>query len=109
MTSLDLPSDYLPPADSPEEDTVIQSGDDDDYEQSAQSAAFALLGMAALPLFPLSEYASGSAKRELVAGRQLADSRGNSSDDLSSTSSNGGNVKRRRSETKDHGGGPPPG
>jgi len=109
MTSLYLPSEHPLPADSQVdvEGTGTHSGEEEDYEQSA---AAALLGMAAaLPLYPLSEYSSGSAKRELEDPPQLSYSRGSSSDDLSSISSNAGDVKRQRAETKEHGGGPPPG
>jgi len=111
MTSLDLPSEHPLPADSQvdAEGFGTHSGEEEDE----QSAAAALLGMAAaLPMFSLSQNSPGSAKRELLDDpRQLlSDSRGSSSDDLSSIYSNGsGGVKRQRSETKDHGGGPPPG
>ena len=105
MTSLDLPSEHPLPADSQvdAEGFGVHSGEEEDE----QSAAAALLGMAAGPFFAPSQNSPGSAKRELFEDpRQLlSDSRGSSSDDLSSIYSNGGGaVKRQRSETKDHGG-----
>ena len=105
MTSLDLPSEHPLPADSQvdAEGFGTHSGEEEDE----QSAAAALLGMAAGPFFAPSQNSPGSAKRELFEDpRQLlSDSRGSSSDDLSSIYSNGGGaVKRQRSETKDHGG-----
>ena len=105
MTILDFPSEQPPPADSQvdAEAVGVHSGEDEDE----QSAAAALLGMAAaLPMYSLSQYSPGSAKRQLLDDRQLlSNSRGGSSDDLSSIySSDGGSVKRQRAETKDHGG-----
>jgi len=111
MTILDFPSEHPPPADSQVDAEAVgmHSGEDEDE----QSAAAALLGMAAaLPMYSLSSQClPGSAKRQLLDGRQLlSNSRAGSSDDLSSIySSDGGSVKRQRSETKEHGGGPPPG
>ena len=105
MTILDFPSEHPPPADSQVDAEAVgmHSGEDEDE----QSAAAALLGMAAaLPMYSLSQYSPGSAKRQLLDDRQLlSNSRGGSSDDLSSIySSDGGSVKRQRAETKDHGG-----
>ena len=106
MTILDFPSEHPPPADSQVDAEAVgmHSGEDEDE----QSAAAALLGMAAaLPMYSLSSQClPGSAKRQLLDGRQLlSNSRGGSSDDLSSIySSDGGSVKRQRAETKDHGG-----
>ena len=98
MTSLDLQSEPPLPADCQAEG--VARGEDY-YEQSA---AAALLGMAtAMLMLPLSEYQSGTAKRELEDPRQLSDSRGSSSDDLSAYSS-GSEVKRQRTETREHGG-----
>jgi hypothetical protein len=107
MTSLDLPPEHPPPADSQvdAEGAGTHSGEEEGYELSA---AAALLGMAAaLPMYSLSQNSPGSVKRGLFDDpRQLPSvSRGSSSDDLSSISSNdGGGVKRQRSGTKDHGG-----
>lgn len=105
MTILDFPSEHPPPADSQVDAEAVgmHSGEDEDE----QSAAAALLGMAAaLPMYSLSQCLPGSAKRQLLDDRQLlSNSRGGSSDDLSSIySSDGGSVKRQRAETKDHGG-----
>ena len=106
MTILNFPSEHPPPADSQVDAEAVvgmHSGEDEDE----QSAAAALLGMAAaLPMYSLSQYSPGSAKRQLLDDRQLlSNSRGGSSDDLSSIySSDGGSVKRQRAETKDHGG-----
>ena len=106
MTILDFPSEHPPPADSQVDAEAVvgtHSGEDEDE----QSAAAALLGMAAaLPMYSLSQYSPGSVKRQLLDDRQLlSNSRGGSSDDLSSIySSDGGSVKRQRAETKDHGG-----
>ena len=106
MTILNFPSEPPPPADSQVDAEAVvgtHSGEDEDE----QSAAAALLGMAAaLPMYSLSQYSPGSVKRQLLDDRQLlSNSRGGSSDDLSSIySSDGGSVKRQRAETKDHGG-----